>query len=120
MRSNARIRNGDLYVHGIPVSWSKDVDFFKTRVLPNPAGRILMLGLGLGNDVIWCLEHQIQRLVVVELVPDVIALFRSRHPDKVEDPRLEIVCGSFPLCIDLDGADFDTIIYSIDDYKTLN
>lgn len=103
-------------MHGIPVSWKADVEFFKNKILPEPKGRILMLGLGLGNDVKWCLEHQIQRIVVVEIVPDVISMFKSRHPNEYKDSRLEIICGSFPECLCLNGGEFDTVIESIDNY----
>jgi len=76
-----------------------------------------MLGLGLGNDVVWCLEHPIKKIVVVESVPDVISLFKTRQPAHAHDSRLEIICGSFPECLNLEGVNFDAVIYSIDNYK---
>jgi spermidine synthase len=108
-----------LYWKGHQISAKTDVEFFK-KWLPEPTGSILMLGLGLGNDVLWCLEHSdVQHLDVIELRPEVVSLFLSQHSQAAKDKRLTITVGRFPDCLAESKARllYDAVIYSIDDYQ---
>lgn len=82
-----------LFVGGECVHCSADLALFQ-KVFPAPSGRILMGGLGLGLDTKYILSfEEVSKLVVLELEPDIIALWKEKNP--VQDPRLELVQGDF-------------------------
>lgn len=100
-----------MYVDGKVVSHNDDIHHFKKAIKPYEpldGKRILMGGLGLGNDAIYCLDRGAY-VTVIELVPDVVELFVYSHP------RLRVMVGDF-FALEANPDDWDLIINSVDSY----
>jgi len=97
--------NRFLYVNGECVNGVGDVECFK-KLFPNPKGKVLMGGLGLGRDVQYLLScPDVTNLTVYEIIPEVI----ERYSPK--DERLTIIQGDF---FAADQTGYDLVIDTIE------
>lgn len=72
MKNSVVFDGKHLYVNGEPVSGVGDIKLFK-QMFPNPSGRVLMGGLGLGNDARYLVASPfVEHVTVYEIVPEVI------------------------------------------------
>lgn len=94
----------ELAVGGEVVATSRDVDPWLELLEGELAPVALVVGLGLGGLVSVLLARpELERLVVVEQLAEVAALFGHRHPQLAADPRLELVVGTYPACVALES-----------------
>jgi len=107
--------------NGEAISSTVDVEYFKT-VVPNPSGTIFMVGLGWGNDALYCLDQpEVTLLVVVEQHQEVIDLFYENNPHLKGDTRLLILHNTYtPSVAPSFISTFDMVIDSRFEYKILS
>jgi len=110
-------RSETLFVNGEKVSiYPAEVEYFKKHYCPNVEGkRVLMAGLGLGYDMLYCLAQGASKVTVVEIEQGVIGLFFKRY---LPFARMEVVCSDW-FTYEYNEEDYDVIIYSIDKYEII-
>lgn len=77
------------------------------------AARVLILGAGGGNDVSAALRAGAQRIVAVEIDPEIHRLGRSLHPDApYDDPRVRVIIDDARHYVETTRERFDLIVFS--------
>lgn len=77
------------------------------------AERVLILGAGAGNDVSVALRAGAQRIVAVEIDPEIQRIGKSLHPDSpYDDPRVGVIIDDARHFAETTRERFDLIVFS--------
>jgi SAM-dependent methyltransferase len=84
---------------------------------PNPS--VLVVGSGTGDDVAGALRHQSRSVDAVEIDPKILALGRSRHPERpYDDPRVTAHLTDARAFMKRTTAHYDLILFGLLDSHT--
>jgi SAM-dependent methyltransferase len=85
-----------------------------------PAGRVLVVGAGSGNDVAMALRAGATRVVAVEIDAVIQELGAARHPQQpYQDPRVHVVIDDARRFLRTTSETFDIIVFSHLDSHTV-
>lgn len=88
------------------------------KIHPHPKS-VLVVGAGSGNDVAGMLRNGVQRVVAVEIDPDIIEFGRRLHPEKpYDDPRVIVVNDDARSYFATTTEQFDVIAFGLLDSHT--
>lgn len=92
------------------------------HVIRPSARNVLVIGAGGGNDVSAALHAGAQRVVAVEIDPEILALGRRLHPDHpYADPRVHVVIDDARHYGETSNEQFDLIVFShLDSHTALS
>lgn len=89
------------------------------RLLARPPRRALVVGAGTGNDVAVLLDEGAERVDAVEIDPAILALGRSRHPDRpYADPRVHTYTTDARSFLNNAQEQYDLIVFGTLDSMT--
>ena len=84
-----------------------------------PTPSVLVVGSGTGDDVAGALRHQARALDAVEIDPKILALGRSRHPERpYDDPRVSAHLTDARAFMKRTTAHYDLILFGLLDSHT--
>jgi SAM-dependent methyltransferase len=112
--------NGTGYMFMFPVGseslpWGRaGVDRWRLPYrLHGHASRVLIVGAGAGNDASAALQAGAQRVVAVEIDPEIYRIGRTLHPDRpYQDPRVQVVIDDARHFVETTRERFDLIVFS--------
>lgn len=88
------------------------------KLHPNPK-TALVVGAGSGNDVAGMLRNGVEKVVAVEIDPEIIEFGRKLHPEKPYDnPRVTVVNDDARSYFATSGEKFDVIAFGLLDSHT--
>ena len=121
--------NGTGYMFMFPVGseslpWGRaGVDRWRLPYrLHGHAARVLIVGAGAGNDASAALQSGAERVVAVEIDPEIYRIGRTYHPDKpYQDPRVHVVIDDARHFVETTREKFDLIVFShLDSHTALS
>lgn len=81
--------------------------------------RALVVGAGTGNDVAGALRHGAERVVAVEIDPEIIRIGRQYHPERPYDsPRVQVINDDARAYFHRATEQFDVIVFGLLDAHT--
>jgi len=121
MISLRRLRNIEqLSVNGKVVSTSDEVNYFRKWAPPLQGKRVLMGGLGFGNDAKHALAEGVAHITVLEKEQEIIDRFVRVNPLVFADYRLRVEQGDWYNRDRTRDHLFDYVMNTISDYKLEN
>ena len=121
--------NGTGYMFMFPVGseslpWGRaGVDRWRLPYrLRGHAARVLIVGAGAGNDASAALQAGAERVVAVEIDPEIYRIGLTLHPDKpYQDPRVTVVIDDARHFVETTRERFDLIVFShLDSHTALS
>jgi SAM-dependent methyltransferase len=90
------------------------------RTLPQPIGRVLVVGAGTGNDVAGALRAGATHVDAVDIDPAIVGLGRRYHPERpYDDPRVRVVIDDARAAFrDLQAGAYDVVVFGLLDSHT--
>ncbi|MBI5366681.1 MAG: methyltransferase domain-containing protein [Planctomycetes bacterium] len=94
--------------------------FHLPYVVRRPAGAVLIVGAGTGNDVMAALHAGAASVTAVEIDPVILAIGKADHPQHpYADPRVEVVLDDARHYLKTTDRTFDLIVFSHLDSHTV-
>lgn len=116
------ITHQEMYPNGAAVATFYDIPYLIRRLdRPDaPAGDVLVIGAGSGNDVSHALKNGASNVEAVEIDPRIQELGRRLHPDlPYSDPRVHAVVNDGRAYLGGTDRKFDLILYAYVDSLSL-